>query len=287
MTASLKTTILNALRMPLRHPSLEAVLVGLTKGKAATSVIARMLPRHHQYGLGTVRPAVRYGIEWPALELSELIGWYLFFGLHDPSHEDFLGLVEPGNVVIDVGANIGLTALRAAGRCGPAGRVIALEPDPLTFAKLTAALERNPLLRVEAHQVAVGETTGTLLLEVRDPHNLGMNRISKQGTVPVEVTTIDRLVEQLELSRVDVIKVDTEGFEPNVLRGAAATIARHRPRLFLELDDGNLRDQGGSSASLLAQLDALGYDCTRCDGKSVTPADALVGAHTDLVCRPR
>jgi len=132
-------------------------------------------------------------------------------------------IVEPklGDIVFDVGAYVGDTALWFSKAVGPQGKVYAFEPEPSNFAKLKANLERNNVTNVVPLQLALSENEG----ETKFSGSGGASAIAEtaSGTI-VKVTTLDRFVETNKLPRVDFIKMDVEGHELKVLAGASGTI---------------------------------------------------------------
>jgi FkbM family methyltransferase len=148
-------------------------------------------------------------------------------------------------IALDIGANIGLTALVLAA-LAPRGRVLAAEPSPRTVEALRETLRLNGIAdRVEVLPLAVGAGPGEAAFHADAAHSAG-SKLVDAGTmdhatlaappVAVPVTTLDALVERAGLPRIDLVKVDVEGFESDVLDGAAATIARHRPAFILEFN---------------------------------------------------
>jgi len=140
--------------------------------------------------------------------------------------------VEPklGDVVFDIGAYVGDTALWFSKAVGPQGKVYAFEPEPSNFNKLKANLERNKVTNVIPLQLAVSETEG----EMQVSSAAGSSVITQAGTgLSVKVTTIDKFVEANKLPRVDFIKMDVEGHELKVLEGAHETIQAFKPSLAL------------------------------------------------------
>lgn len=132
--------------------------------------------------------------------------------------------------VVDVGANIGNHSIFFAKVTG--ADVIAFEPNPAALDILRLNIKLNGVAeRIELHDIAVGERQGLGTVQDHDPNNLGRASVelSDQGTVAIR--TLDAVV---GARWVDLIKVDVEGMEPMVLRGAAATLARCRPRLLVE-----------------------------------------------------
>lgn len=130
---------------------------------------------------------------------------------------------------IDVGAHIGNHSLWFAGICG--FDVVALEPNPTSFVSLSANFSRNAI-RARAVNIAAGEKRGRGTLQELRPGNSGMTEVVP-GEGDVRITPIDRLGCQ----NVGLIKVDTEGAELDVLRGAFETIARDRPLIYVETTD--------------------------------------------------
>jgi FkbM family methyltransferase len=165
-------------------------------------------------------------------------------------------LVRAGDVVVEVGANIGYMTVDLARRVGPAGRVIAFEPQPEIFRLLLRNVAQNGFgARIDARQQGVGAERGALHLPPIDYAQAGnfggvsLERDKRHGGRKVEVVTLD----SLNLARLDLLKIDAEGMEPEVLLGARETILRHRPLLYLESDRDERRRE------LLEILDALGY----------------------------
>lgn len=165
--------------------------------------------------------------------------------------ELFRQFVKPDMLVVDVGANIGTHALELSRM---AGFVLAFEPQPMSFQTLCANLALNHRTNVRAFNAAVGASSGTLLVPLRDQY--ARNNF---GGVPLagvtEGETVDRMtIDQIGFKRCDFIKVDVEGMEAEVLRGAEQTISRHRPILYLEAD-------GAQKTEALRLLFEWKYEC--------------------------
>jgi len=156
---------------------------------------------------------------------DELVGTFIVQHRYD-------SIVEPklGDVVFDIGAYVGDTALWFSKAVGPQGKVFAFEPEPRNFEKLKANLERNKVTNVIPLQLALSENEG----EMRVSSGAGSSVITQAGTgKSVKVTTIDNFVEANTLPRVDFIKMDVEGHELKVLTGARETIKTFKPSMAL------------------------------------------------------
>lgn len=162
-------------------------------------------------------------------------------------------VLRPGQVVLDVGANVGTHTVFFAKRVGSDGVVFAFEPQRLVYQNLCANAALNALRNVVCHQAVVSDQTGVLRLPVYDPSQaLNFGAIPAQEHPEGEV--VDSItIDQLGLTRCDLMKIDVEGMETRVLQGARETITRFKPVLFLE------NDRVDHSAELIAALEAIGY----------------------------
>lgn len=136
-------------------------------------------------------------------------------------------LVTPGMHVVDVGANIGYCTMMFSSLVGERGRVWSIEPDPVNLLELEATVAENRLAgQVTVLPVAAGAKEGTVKFEP------GLNScVTPEGRSEVTVRSLD----SLQLERMDLVKIDVEGYEGAVLEGALGTLARCQPTIFLEL----------------------------------------------------
>ncbi len=232
----------------------------------------RASPLHPRLGAGLARllglatrhlpsPQVRTvdGIRWE-LDLREVIDASLFFsGSFEPRAERTIaGHLGPGMTAIDVGANIGYHTLRMARSVGADGRVIAIEPAPRAVARLRRNLALNTFPNVEVVVAALGDHDAELAeLQLQSSYPLS-GRGAAERTL-ARVARLDTLVLERQLNRVDLIKIDVDGQEAKVLRGAGGTLERFRPALFFELTPSVVEAGGDSIEELFASLVALGY----------------------------
>lgn len=192
-----------------------------------------------------------------------------------------MGNIRTGDVVVDVGAFIGVYTVAQAKRVGPQGLILAFEPEPTNF----EWLERHVLLNhvqenVRLSNSAVGEKAGEINF---DSGKDSQSCVSGFGKTKVPVTTLDR---ELKNRRVDIIKIDTEGYEENVLRGALGVLkdASRSPRLiYIEVHPYAWEKLGVSSQSLLNLLEECNFSVTTIDGKIVNN----INFYGEIVARNR
>lgn len=190
-------------------------------------------------------------------------------------------LLMPGDTMIDVGANIGFTAIEGANAVGPSGTVQAIEPHPVIYRCLQENLALNRLAppQVQTHAVAVADVASTAGgLRLTDDRRDDMNFLipaeaacgappsrSSMAGIAVPATTLDQLFP--DLPRCDLLKVDVEGAELAVLRGGTSLLARTR-QVLVEAGDSNSSRFGVRSADLLAHLESAGFTVTEaCPGR--------------------
>ncbi len=182
------------------------------------------------------------------------------FLLHSHAYDEktllyLMRIVSPGDVCIDIGANIGAITLSLAYRVGPRGRVLAFEPGPLLFNRLIRNIEATRLRNVESYQEGVGRQNATLYWCLEEGENAGNAFLSKELTpIAVPVVRLDDCAAIRQLARIDFIKIDVEGMELSVIQGALDVIRRFRPHLLIETrrDDGPLADEVSEMLSLLS-----------------------------------
>ncbi len=175
----------------------------------------------------------------------------------------FRQLVKPGHVVAEIGANIGTHTVVLSRLAGAGGSVIAFEPQRLVFQLLCANLALNGIANVDARRQGVGDAVRSLRLSPPDPGavaNFGAVSLKPDGTDPVEIVSLD----SLGLTRLDFVKIDVEGMEAAVIEGAADTIRRLRPKLYVENDSAAAvgrpeAERPEASQALIRLIRGLGY----------------------------
>ncbi len=212
----------------------------------------------------------RWGQRYQAISLSEY--HYLRDG-NPENHESALieRVLLPGMTVVDVGANHGMFSLEAAHLTGPEGIVHAFEPAPATRRILLGNLAENGLTTVSVFPFALGESPGAARLRVHRElsglnsladHDITWNQetLHADEIVEVHVTTLDAHANAERLGRIDFLKIDVEGFELGVIRGARGLLlARRIDRIMLEIGDVTCANAGVEPIELLTELEALGY----------------------------
>lgn len=193
--------------------------------------------------------------------------------------------VPHGAVCFDIGANVGAVTFMLARQAGLSGKVYALEPSPVIRDRLTRNLGLNPRWREVIQPVPLGlsDQPGKLFWTM-DYQYLGNGVLGTSGEIEVQVSTLDHLVDQLKPTKVDFVKIDVEGMELKVIRGALSTLERFRPVILFETVGYLYRAELQKDfEELLQLLSRLGYQLWGISRKAgVLPFDRNQLCHNTL-----
>ena len=174
---------------------------------------------------------------------------YYWLGTHEELVQDALAAqIGAGFTVYDVGAHIGFFTLLASRRTGGGGRVYAFEPRPDNVERLRRNIDANAARNVEVVAVAASDRDGDAAFIMHESTLEGrLADATERSAASVRTATIDGLVRD-GMAPPDLIKMDVEGAEGAVIRGAARTIDAHRPALLIEVHS---RDAGRDVANAM------------------------------------
>jgi FkbM family methyltransferase len=164
--------------------------------------------------------------------------------------------------IIDVGANNGQISIEFGNLVGDKGKVHSFEPQRIVFYQLCGNVFFNGLDNVFCYNMALGNSEGFIDIEAPDYHSkdwvnfgdvhvgLGFEKSEK-----VEIKKLD----SFDFENVSVIKIDVQGFELDVIEGAEKTINKHRPVIFIEIEENQLQKYGKTSEDVIQKLEGFGY----------------------------
>ena len=245
----------------------------------------------------------RGGLRW-RLDLREGIDLSIYLlGSFEPSvTRSYRRLVSPGDVVLDIGANVGSHTLPLARQVGESGRVVAFEPTGWAFAKLGANLALNPALRarVTAEQVMLVAPAQAALPDAiysswplaagTQLHPVHQGRL--MSTDGARAVTLDEYLAAAGVGPVNFVKLDVDGSEPDVLAGGAETVASDRPRIMMEMAP-CLFEGGDGFERIVDSLKTHRYRIEHLRTGRPLPVDAAVlraripdGSSMNVLCQP-
>ena len=200
------------------------------------------------------------------LDLDDWIPYQLFLtGVYDvETHHTtfFRRVVQPGMVVLDVGAHIGYYTLQAAARVGPTGQVHSFEPSMRACTRLLENVSLNAFTNVTINRCIVHGQPGQMQLTLGDDQNTGTSTTlttlaNDSGRRElVDAIMLDDYVRSKELRRVDLVKIDAEGSDLAVLSGARELLSQQNPQLLIEISPPS---SGPARIDVIDYLRGFGY----------------------------
>jgi len=226
---------------------------------------------------------------------DEGIGWPIFvFQEYEPAETRFITRsLRPGDVFVDIGANVGYFATLASPLVASQGKVIAFEPDPDSCALLRDNLRRNGARNAVACNYALGseDRAGRLY---RSKSNYGDHRVAAgtedRESVPIAIRRFDTTCAELGLDSVDFIKIDVQGYEPHVFEGMGDLERLNVRTILMEFWPYGIRYAGGSPEALIERLLSYGFVIHELDdggeARRVQPAEMLSRVEAMNAARP-
>jgi FkbM family methyltransferase len=205
------------------------------------------------------------------LDLSQGIDFAIYLGnvYERQTRATLRKLVKPASLVLDIGANIGAHTLHLAQLVGPQGRVFAFEPTNFAFQKLNRNLALNPdlqkrvtvfhcfLASTDAEAVPSAIYSSWPLAKESGLHAKHLGREMQTGSA--QARSLDSILSEQADRKIQLVKLDVDGFECDVLRGATNLLREHKPIFMMELAPYLLQERGTSLAELLSYFLPNGY----------------------------
>ncbi len=220
-------------------------------------------------GADSIRTRTPFGFKMD-LAFIDQSATHIFFQHYETEEADTLmKLIKPGMTVLDIGANIGYFTLLMAKQVTSSGSVFAFEPNPRMIEQLEKNIALNTEVqdgRIRIEKIALGceEADTDFYAPVRGAEGVGGLRDTKRApvdqTLRVHVSKLDRWITLKDVARIDLIKIDVEGGELDVFRGAEDVLRKFRPILLFEAVEINTKPYGYAVRELLDFLRRFEYD---------------------------
>jgi FkbM family methyltransferase len=223
----------------------------------------------------------------------DIVGRYIsYFGVWEPNLTLWLErTLRPGDVFVDVGANIGYFSLLASKLVGPAGMVVAVEAVPETAEELRTNVRLNRASNIRVVEAAAWHESDTLQLHVGDEmsgtataDHTWARRWNLARTIKAEAAPLDALLSRDEVARARVIKIDVEGAELSVIRGMAQLLTSGRPSIVVEVAPGL---PGKGWPELQELLTSRGYESAILENDYSPAAYWRLPSEPRFLCTPR
>jgi FkbM family methyltransferase len=227
------------------------------------NVVSNMLQfADHRFNARTV-----FNMNFSGNTVDQIQRRIYYFGLWEPNLTAFLERrLSPGDLFVDVGANIGYFSLLAAKLVGPTGKVLAIEASPIIFEKLANNIKQNKLNNIVAHNLAVSDSNGIARVYMAPEGNIGETTIleTKGHTFESEIPCrrLDEILSSEDLQRTKVIKIDVEGAEWSVISGMPQVLDSCPESLefVIEISPKRLAALGKSAGEILQVFEMAGFN---------------------------
>jgi len=290
------------MRQRIRRACFQGAVFALGKLPHRTKVRLRQSPAHSAY-LGLMDrisnglPEDAYVIRGGPLIGSRLIvdpnrfDRRCLFGLHEPAVADMLiEHCRTGYTAVDVGAYCGYFTLLLAKCVGPNGRCLAIEPNPVNAGRVRQAVRLNDLARVEVIESAVTDHDGAMTFLLEPTGTMGRlagtvdDTMAFADAIEVSGRALDSVLDELQVEKVDLVKIDVEGAEDLVLDGFRRRLERDRPILMIEVHAFDPPE--AHARPLTRRLKDLGYHVVDVATRTELDPDRFAGGHILGLAKP-
>lgn len=208
------------------------------------------------------------------LDLTEVIDAAIFYSdSREPATSKALAILcKPGDIVFDIGANVGSHSLPIAKSVGSTGKVYAFEPVPWALNKLNRNISLNAFNNIKVEPIALSDAPDdnaefslrasfktTSQIPVNADGSLNDNWWNACEKVKVKVETIDNFVKTNNIKKVNLIKLDVDGFEAKVIKGATKVLTEYGPDIIMELAPSWISAKGDDVGAVINSLISIGY----------------------------
>lgn len=287
----MKSFFVKAIHNLFRIRIFENILKPVVRNARLGSLKSKFVPPNHTYRNPDNRKAVKGSLILYA-NLYDYNDWKAYWGLKEAEREKLYRLAEHCRTVVDVGVNNGWVLMNLATIVSARkGFVYGFEPHPDTFKRCIKNVEASHISNCKIFNLGCGENEGELLMASIDESNSGQSLIIEENKISsvndivrVGITTLDKQLGHLE--NIDLVKIDVEGFEMNVLKGAKNILEKYHPCLFVEIDDRLLHANHTSAKEIVLFLkDQYGYEVRNAfSGKLIDEPGMLANCHIDIIC---
>nr|MBK9651678.1 FkbM family methyltransferase [Bacteroidota bacterium] len=288
LQTSAKTSFLNFFRNIFKIKFLENIIVTHTQQKPTDAFVAKIIPNNYQYEKPTWRTATRNGINYK-LDISDYMEYCIYYGLQNEPRHILYDLAKQGQTIFDIGTNIGETLMNFA-RINSQGKNYGFEPVPHLYQRALQNISNNSFTNISLNNVALSDREEVLHFHQPTLKNSGSVYMIKgdisSADQKVQALSLDTFVNNNSIAKIDLIKIDTEGFEYNILSGGKESINKFHPVLFVEINDSNLHRQGNSAKALFELLISWDYKIyDAITNEQLTASYNFENKHFDIIAR--
>lgn len=224
------------------------------------------------------------------LDLKKDVDLYFYRGIFEKENLEYFGsLIKPGNIILDIGANIGIYSLMASVKTGNIGKVYSFEPADWAINRLKENIRLNKFENIEVIDKAISDISGISDFFICDDdayNSIGNKPMREVREVKkVEITTIDDFLSSRSISHVDIIKIDTEGADYLVLKGAKQLLSSSSPPIiFCEYSRKTIDGFHHSLNEFEEYIKGFNYKIFEIQGNNLIEFNSSISQSNEIVC---
>lgn len=224
------------------------------------------------------------------LHRDSVLSKFIYDGFEEEELSFVKQILTDGDIFIDIGANVGLFSLIASDCIGATGSIISFEPSPITFNRLQENISLNAIENSDLRNIGLSNQSGELSFYVSDNgydawDSFAPSQDNKlQKTIAVAVSSLDKELEQVDKSRIKLVKIDVEGWEKYVLIGGENLFTHYAPIVMVEFTEENTFNAGYAIHEIYDLMVAYGYGWHKIkDGKLIHDPKRLHYPYNNLI----
>ncbi len=190
----------------------------------------------------------------------------IYFGFEESELSFLKTFLKPEDCFVDIGSNIGLFSVLASPLVGKKGTIYAFEPTPKTFTRLMENIKLNSLTNLFPENIGLSDTSGSMSFYTSnneyDAWNsmVRLSQLEDSSKININVSALDEYVESKDIQKINLIKLDVEGWEYNVLRGSSNVLSwKDAPVLMVEFNENNAFTAGYYCGQVYEYVESFGY----------------------------
>lgn len=223
---------------------------------------------------------------------DSLICRFIYDGFEELEINFMLNLLKPGDIFIDIGANIGMFSTLASKEVGSSGKVVSFEPFPETFSRLSQNIKLNDLENVDLRNIGLSYKPDNLMFYYSDNGFDAWNSFAPSNdfklkkSINIRVSTLDSELNDLDKTKIKFIKIDVEGWEKFVIQGGQRFFREYSPVVMVEFSEQNCLNAGYFVCEIFYEMEKLGYTWYRIEkGKLVKEEKQLNYTYSNLIAK--
>lgn len=214
----------------------------------------------------------------------------MYEGFEKEETDYLFSVLNKGDIFVDIGANVGLFSLIASRIVGDNGKVISFEPSPITFSRLVENIKLNDLKNIDTRNIGLSNVNDELTFYISKNGYDAWNSFAPsqdnklEGAIQVSVSTLDAELENIEKSKIKLIKMDVEGWEKFVLKGGSDFFVNYNPIVMVEFTEENTFNAGYPVHDIYDIMKDFGYEWfTIKQGELISETKRLYYPYNNLI----